>query len=82
MELHAEELWKIAWKALNHGACSLSPAEQASHKLYKPESHSAMQLMDPVFCLVLTLAILLQFFLEAQETFDIAEVLQISLLPL
>lgn len=37
---------------------SLAPAEQASHVLYKPESHSAMQLRDPVFCLVLTLSIL------------------------
>lgn len=84
MELHAEELRKIAWKALSHGACSLSlaPAEQASHKLYKPESRSAMQLTDPDFCLVLTLSVLLQFFLEVRETSDIAEVLQISLLPL
>lgn len=65
MELSAEELQKIAWKALSRGACSLSlvPAEQASHVLYKPESCSAMQLKDLVFCLVLTLPILQQFFL-------------------
>lgn len=66
MELSAEELQKIAWKALSHGACSLSlaPAEQASHMLYKPESRSAMQLKDLVFCLVLALPIQQQFFLH------------------
>lgn len=71
MELSAEELQKIAWKALSHGACSLSlaPAEQASHVLYKSESCSAMQLKDPVFCLVLTLPILLQFFLACAGHF-------------
>lgn len=55
---------------------------QAFHLLYKPESCSTIHLKDPVFCLILTLAILLQFFLHVQETSDVAEVLQIFLLPL
>lgn len=60
----------------------LQLAEQASHVLYKPDSCSAIHLKDPVIFLVLTLAILLQFFLHLQETSDTAEVLQIFLLPL
>lgn len=55
---------------------------QAFHMLYEPESCSTIHLKAPVFCLSLTLAILLQFFLHVQETSDIAEVLQIFLLPL
>lgn len=55
---------------------------QAFHMIYKPESCSTIHLKDPVFCLILTLALLLQFFLHVQETSDIAEVLQIFLLPL
>lgn len=55
---------------------------QAFHMIYKPESCSTIHLKDLVFCLILTLALLLQFFLHVQETSDIAEVLQIFLLPL
>lgn len=50
--------------------------------LYKPDSCSAIHLKDPVVFLILTLAILLQFFLHVQEISDTAEVLQIFLLPL
>lgn len=76
MELSAEELQKIPWKALSHGACSLSCMLNELPTCCVG-SCSALQLK--IFCLLLWLPVLQQFFSRLQENSSIAEVSKVFL---